>query len=244
MNTETAREGLFRKLRALLAKTTEAGCTEEEALSAASLARRLMDDYNVAHADLAEPDPWADMAFDWSSPFKGRKPRKHGWHLRREIGLTIAKYCDVKARLNSSEARIKFFGHESDVMFAGWLLESLDAFGVRAWNLFEAAQALSDAPFTADRESFLLAFATRINERLLAETTTRTAPATSGSALIVQRNALLTEEYTKRFPNLGFARSQSGRMTDAASYAAGSTAANRAGFHRPMGAKTGPLLIR
>lgn len=59
MNTAnpSARERLHAKIRALLAKTTEAGCTEAEALSAAALASDLMDRYNVEHGDL-DGEPW------------------------------------------------------------------------------------------------------------------------------------------------------------------------------------------
>lgn len=240
--TETAREGLFRKIRALLAKTTDAGCTEEEALSAASLARRLMDDYNIAHADLEEPDPWAEQDFpQWAS---GRRPRARAlrWSLRREIFSTVGRYCDCRALITETN-QLRYFGRESDVLFAGWLLESLDAFGLRSWALFEAAQGLSDEPFTADRESFLLAFSQRICERLRDEIAARTAPETTGSALILNRNALRDSEYRSRYPALGRARGQGGRNADPASYAAGGAAAARASFHRPMAGSRGPVLI-
>jgi len=245
MNTtnETARQALFRKIRALLSKTTLAGCTEQEALSAAAIARRLMDDYNIAHADLNEPDePWTDEAFDWNSNERGRKPRRDAWRLRREIAWAIATYTDTKCRVNVSEGKLKYFGREGDVLFAGWLLESLDAFGIRAFNTFAAAQSFSDEPYTADRESFLLAFAERIKDRLIAESKTRSTG--TGSGLIVVRNSLLTAEYARRFPNLGLYHGQRGRMADPTSYNAGSTAGNRAGFHRPMsGSASGPKLL-
>lgn len=238
------REALFRKIRALLAKTTEANCTEAEALAAAGLARRLMDDYNIAHTDLNDDEPFTDTHFPWGSP-GSRTRKRNAWRLRTEIAFTIATYTDTRARLNTDHGLIKYFGRESDVLFAGWLLESLDAFGLRAWSLFEAAQSLIDDPDTTrpDRESFLHGYATRINERLLEEATTRTAPAT-GNALVLNRRALVDDEYARRFAGkLTRWRGQTGRIADAASVAAGSAAGNRAGFHRPMAGGRGPVLI-
>jgi hypothetical protein len=47
-----SREKMFDKIRALLSKTTAAGCTEEEALTALAKARALMDAYEITDADL------------------------------------------------------------------------------------------------------------------------------------------------------------------------------------------------
>ena len=38
---------MAKKIRALLAKTTDAGCTEQEALSAAALTAKLKADYDI-----------------------------------------------------------------------------------------------------------------------------------------------------------------------------------------------------
>jgi Protein of unknown function (DUF2786) len=48
----TEREGLLDKIRALLAKTVAAGCTESEALAALSKGRALMDAHCVTEAEL------------------------------------------------------------------------------------------------------------------------------------------------------------------------------------------------
>ena len=48
----TQREGLLDKIRALLAKTMEAGCTEEEAMSALAKAQAMRDAYAVTEAEL------------------------------------------------------------------------------------------------------------------------------------------------------------------------------------------------
>src|SRR6188472_2763823 len=46
------REKMLDKIRALLSKTTENGCTEEEYLAALAKARALMDAYEITEADL------------------------------------------------------------------------------------------------------------------------------------------------------------------------------------------------
>ena len=52
------REGLFAKVRALLAKTVENGCTEAEAMAALELARRLMAEHEITekHTHRLEQD--------------------------------------------------------------------------------------------------------------------------------------------------------------------------------------------
>ena len=54
MNTTTSdnqskRDRIAAKVRALLAKTTERGCTEAEALTAAQMAADLMRDYDLLY---------------------------------------------------------------------------------------------------------------------------------------------------------------------------------------------------
>ena len=49
----TNREGLLDKIRALLSKTTEAGCTEAEALAALTKAQAMIDAYEVSDDELA-----------------------------------------------------------------------------------------------------------------------------------------------------------------------------------------------
>lgn len=48
------RTNLLNKIRALLSKTVEAGCTEAEAMSALSMAQAMMDAYEVTEEDLVE----------------------------------------------------------------------------------------------------------------------------------------------------------------------------------------------
>lgn len=237
---ESRRDSLFRKIRALLAKTTAAGCTEDEALAAAALARRLMDDYDIASTDLEEPNPWTEQDFPNTSP----RQRKRDWRLRRAIAGAIGLYCDCRT-IHWDDNTIRFFGRESDVLFAGWLLESLDAFGLRAWAIFDAAQSLMDEPDTdaPDRESFLLGYSERIRERLITEAKARTAPTATGSGLILVRNAERDALVAQRYPGLVRVNATRGRMADPRSLAAGSSAADRAGFHRPMAGRTGPLKI-
>lgn len=241
--TETARAALFRKIRALLAKTTEKGCTEAEALAATSLARRLMDEYNVAHSDLNEPEePWATQDFTTQTT-----RRKRDWRLREHIAGIIGRYADCRTihELNAT-GTVTYFGREGDVLFAGWLLETLSAFGERAWGLFEAAQSFADTPLTdaPDRESFLHGYASRIKDRMHDEIALRAAPSSSGSALIVRRNTDRDIEAKRRWPHLTRYRPTSSRVADATSLAAGAAAGGRIGFHRPVaGNAGGPILV-
>jgi len=173
MNTAnpSARERLHAKIRALLAKTTEAGCTEAEALSAAALASDLMDRYNVEHGDL-DGEPWhTEYTTREGAETRGTKRRKNArkaaFAFRALIYGEIGRYCHCHGIMNPDKGTIRFHGRHSDALFATWLLEALDAFAYRAWGGFEAIHALDDNFLVdSDKEAFMTALAHRLNERL------------------------------------------------------------------------------
>jgi hypothetical protein len=81
------RNSLLEKIRALMSKTTENGCTEAEALAALDKARALMDAYEVTDEDLqlskaeaavcGAARAFAPRAEDNGSPPQGRKQSHH-----------------------------------------------------------------------------------------------------------------------------------------------------------------------
>ena len=85
------RDSLLDKIRALMSKTVDNGCTEAEALAALDKARAMMDAYEVTEADLQLSK--AEGAILRKEPPGSKDP--HG--IKRGMAVAVAKFCDCKA---------------------------------------------------------------------------------------------------------------------------------------------------
>src|ERR1700704_6469477 len=84
------RDSLIEKIRALMSKTVNNGCTEQEALTAVDKARAMMDAYEVTEADLHLTK--AEAAVLRSEPPGSRDP--HG--IKTGMAVAVSKFCDCK----------------------------------------------------------------------------------------------------------------------------------------------------
>jgi len=110
------------RIRALLAKTTENGCTEEEALSAAAKVAELLDRHDVSLTDIEIREGQCER-LEFEPAWKKRIP------LDACIGA-IAAFCDCRAwreKTASGGFRYVFFGLRADVTAASSLAELIDA---------------------------------------------------------------------------------------------------------------------
>jgi Protein of unknown function (DUF2786) len=115
------RSGLYDKIRALLAKTTENGCTEAEMCAALDKAQAMIDAYAVTDQELGLSKKEAAVLH--SEPKDATDPHKIKWQLC----LGIENFCGVKIWRNR-DAGYQFCGMKSDVEFAMWLLDHLTDF--------------------------------------------------------------------------------------------------------------------
>ncbi len=103
------------RIRALLAKTVDKGCTEAEAMTAATKAKELMDKYQI---DLSDTE-LEEEGFKCGTT-EGAEKRK--FNVQRWIASAIAEYCEVrcwlKRDLSRRRMRYVFFGLSSDVELA------------------------------------------------------------------------------------------------------------------------------
>src|SRR6266480_6076239 len=118
----TNRDELLAKIRGLLAKTTENGCTESEALAALSKARAWMDAHAVSEDELTLTRE--EKAILRREPPGTKDPHRVKWHLLN----SVAKFCDCQGWRKTHERTLVFCGLPSDAGFATWLLETLTAF--------------------------------------------------------------------------------------------------------------------
>jgi hypothetical protein len=216
---------MLEKVRALLAKAESTTFPEEaEALSAKAqelLARHALDDAMVAAAEGVEGVP-AGVRLPVDDPYAGAKSV-----LLSEVAS--ANRC--RAVWSKHLGITTVFGFDSDLEFVEVLYTSLL---VQATSAMVAAGAQTDAfgrsRTRSFRQSFLVAYAMRIGERLrAAESASRAAAAEEyGEALLpvlADRSAAVDAARDAAFPG---AVNRSVTITNAAGWSAGTAAADLA----------------
>lgn len=117
------------RLRALREKTTTNGCTQEEAIAAASKAAELLSQYGLSEDDLS-----ADL-FVFARRFVGkRSPLEDIWFA----GATFAD-CKAYYQKDGSRLCLVFFGRERDVLVAEYVFDVLKSASDRASREFRVS---------------------------------------------------------------------------------------------------------
>ena len=243
MSETNARQNLVRRIKALLAKTIENGATEAEAMSALAKAQEMMRAHGLDR-DAIEAEAFIRDAF--------RKQASRGFCWVKDLGYAVGMFTGTFGWTRGPNT-MEFAGRESDVIFASWLIDSLDGFvnrqalayinsvggarvqgsrsryELRGPDLFGgAAPVVYQKETSWNREQkmrdFGMGVATRISQRLLELADTE--------AKIRRERAL------RKLKEQGMAF-QKGRRPegprDGAAFEAGQRAGDGAAFNRPMG---------
>jgi len=119
----TQREALLDKIRALLARTVENGCTESETLAALAKARAMMDAYAVGDDEL-------NLTKEEKAILRHEPPGSKDPHrIKKLLAESVATFCDCTVWRDLSRGGILVFcGLRPDAQFATWLLDTLAAF--------------------------------------------------------------------------------------------------------------------
>jgi hypothetical protein len=116
------RDALLDKIRALLAKTTENGCTEAEMLAALAKARAMRDTYAVTDEELT-------LAKDEAAVLRDEAPDPNDPHkIKWRLAYAVAQFCDCKIWRKPPPGGFQFCGMTSDADWAVWLLDHLTDF--------------------------------------------------------------------------------------------------------------------
>jgi len=234
------RESVLNKIRALLAKTMENGCSEAEALAALGKAQAMRDAYAVTEAELNLTKE--EKAILRREPPGTKDPHRIKWFL---VGA-VSKFCNCEGwrRRRDDGGGIVFCGLPSDAQFASWLLDTLANF-VQA----EIVNFLMEAePSNEDRSAairgFVLGITERISERLRELCEQSVTLATSNAkALVVVKDAAIKAKLDELGIHLCAASSSCGTW-DPSSYNAGRAAGDRASFGRPVSGRNATLRLR
>jgi hypothetical protein len=231
------RNSLLDKIRALLSKTVENGCTESEALAALDKARAMMDAHEVTEADLKLTKE--EKAVFKQDPAFQRDPHKIRWLLCYSIG----KFCGVEVWRHGEGDDLRFCGMKSDVDFAQWLLDSLSMY-VRNELAGHLIGNLADkSTRRLQIKSFVLGATGRIGRRMLDLVEQSDVKCTSnGRALVVVKTQAIQTMMEEMGITLTISKSRR-KTVDGNSYAAGQNAGNNASFGRPISGSSGVLRI-
>jgi hypothetical protein len=250
MNSMEDKAKIANKVRALLAKTTDKGCTEAEAMAAAIKAKALMDEYQINLSEF-------DLESEGFIRGKAEKAQPYRFNVQDYLAGAIGAFTDCKvwctfaaSGLRRSDKRQVFFGLKSDVEFANWLLVALECFVWQNANEFETEHRIKFGPTAGGyylKRDFARGCVARINERLREAVKSRTpAVMGDGRALVVVKHALVEREFNKLGMTLGKASARTFNRGNAPpdAYSAGRAAGDRASFGRPVAGKGETLKLR
>ncbi len=129
------REDILAKIRSLLARTTERGCTEAEALAAALAAQRLVVKYDVSDDELAERRADEPIEEERSVEFA------ETWLVTLACCIARCMRCRCWLETTGRSKAAVFYGRRSEAQAARMLFDHLRAVGsqltsehVRDWR--------------------------------------------------------------------------------------------------------------
>lgn len=238
MITPEEKKAIAKKIKALFAKTTEAGASEAEAMSAMSKGRELLEKYQLNLSDLDIREEGTDVK------------RCDFTFVGEQLYYEVGQYCEVKSFRSSKSVwkagkrknsrgfhelvyEFKFVGIKSDVVFAEWLMSALCAFVDNQ----QADFFLDHAEVSiAQSKDFVAGCVQRIKERLIHEIAERfrLRPLSTGRDLVPLKNAMIMEKMAQLGIKLTTYSRPGISFKDASSFNAGRVAGESAGLHRPM----------
>ena len=235
-------KNVTRKIKALLAKTVEAGATEAEAMSAFTLAHKLLEEYQLNLSDLDLREEGTSCVVQTMDNIARRMSRRVGEYCECKVWMSEPrpkfKYVKVgskekKVQDGKEYTKINFLGIKSDADFAEWLMAALSSYVQGKEVAFMFADFCASVE---DAEDFTSGCINRINERLKLEIDKRNAKrATStGRDLVPLKNAMITEAFNKLGLLLKDAERSHYRVMNREAYERGQNAGDGVSFNRPV----------
>jgi Protein of unknown function (DUF2786) len=234
------RDSVLNKIRALLAKTMENGCSEAEAMAALGKAQAMKDAYAVTEGELNLTKE--EKAILRREPPGTKDPHRIKWFLT----AAVSKFCNCRCwrERRAKGGGLVFCGLPSDAQFATWLLDTLAAFvQAEIVNFLMEAEPSNEERPQAIR-GFVLGCCDRISDRLMELCEQSATLATSNAkALVVVKDAAIKAKLDELGIHLCSSSGSCGAW-DSSSYAAGKAAGDRASFGRPVSGRNATLRLR
>lgn len=220
------------KIRNLMAKATDPASSEAEAQTAMTMARKLMDKYDITEDDIKAR---GEDAFVYA--FGAGKTTKFGLVLHpvdKYLGRFIAEFCGCKCWINRKEERMVYFGVDSDVEFAMHLRAAWIKHFDFNWAIYsEDHRRIRDRATV--RQSYSVGFAEEMEKRLKKWQGANEGGAATSNALVVKRLDIVTAEMARRGIHLGKGKASKSYGFDHAAAGAGVNAARSASVGKGVG---------
>lgn len=219
---ETDLDRLKARIQGLRAKTTDNGCTEAEALSAAAKVAELLDRYDLSLTDVEIREALCEQ-------------RIYETRLNKKIPLgdcigAIAIFCDCRVwreKTPARDPRFVYFGLRADIEAAHYLTELVDnavRFELGRYKTSAAYQRFRHDERHMANASFMLGMVASIADKLTAMKAGRDqANSDAGRNLVVLKSAVVDAELDKLDLKLRTA-SRPTRMVAPEAYEAGGAA--------------------
>lgn len=245
--TQSAREKIIAKVRALLGKTIANGCTEEEAMSASALAAKLMQQYDLAHVDIEAEVKAERYGARYCTP---GGPDRVKPHEVTQCANAVGQFWDCRSWGKNGTGKVVYFGSATDTEMAKAMLDMLyTAMEHEFRRYINGAGRSSPHHGRTLRTSFMAGMARRITERLRemkAERSAADQTAHGSRALVVVKGAVVTQQFAAYCRQTGLrlgTRSRSSTVGSGDAYRAGQAAANRVDLGGGKLAGAGPKRI-
>lgn len=228
------RDNLIKKIKSLLSKTVENGCTEAEAMNALAMAQAMMDTYDVSVDEVEQTKKEEAVREEM-------KDMRDPHHIRAYLTVKISEFTNTqiwRSEFKSQKFKYNFVGLQSDVDFALWLVEHLTLFVQRELKNYLWAngyQSLEPASKRRVINGFVIGCCTRINHRLgelIEQGDIKRND--NANALVVVKNELIKRKMQELGLKLRQPRNR-GSYFNPDGFAAGKAAGDRASFGRPVG---------
>lgn len=187
-------QDVIRRIQALMGKTTAAGCSEAEALSAAEMVSRLMNKYQLDMTDIKLKEEANCQEFDINVGYKKLTPVSFCCNAIADLTDTV-----VWTRVGDyGSIHIIFFGFETDVIVAQYIYTLLDrAFLVAFLDYVDVSGYKTASPKqrVKMKDGFHFGMSARINERLREmKAAQKRENSATGRDLVVVKGAVVQAE--------------------------------------------------
>ena len=212
------------KIRALLSKTVENGCTEAEALAAVNKAQQMMDQYQLENIDEALGETQiVRMVYS-----NGKKKIET---VVENIAKAVSVFCGVKVW--KVKADVIFYGFESDCNFAIYLMGMLRDVCNKGYEYHKNYEMVGTRIHGKTlRSNFELGFAVRIGDRLREM---KSQPVMSnGTSLVVMKDQEVTKAFNELDIKIRNAPNRNYNIRSGESFMAGKKQADKVTINRPI----------
>lgn len=230
MSSTNPKDIIIERIKALRSKTEEAGATEAEALVAAKMAAKLMEEYDVVEAELIGGRTMADLESRRFRTGRSQFPPVLSYTWKAIMSLTHVAFTKVGGELEAH-------GLPSDIELAHYLHDLILTACENEWQVYRKARGpVSAITRNNMRRSFYAGFGNRVSHRLT-ELANERRKASSSTALVVCKDSLVTsyvEDKIGRTYNREGQRHRRKQPSHRGAYDAGQRAGQNLNLNRPL----------